>query len=152
MWNRLGDGVAGPFWYVALAHEDDIGRTVTVITDGKLQAASRRRDPQVDVATNALLGLAPTAARAELPPLRLDDVSRLAAEVGAPDWQADELPVDGEERLLWAYRSGEYVAGWVDLGAVLVGFHGLHADQLIAAHHLVPVNNRVHSYALPRAR
>jgi hypothetical protein len=150
VWNRLGDGVTGPMWYVALTHTDELGNFATVITDGKLTAgASRQHSALEDVATIALLGIGSTAGTDQDQSLRPADVRRLAEEVGAPSWRPENLTVEGQSRSFWTYRVGDHIAGCADLDTVVIGFHGLHADQLLNAH-LEPVNDTLERYALPQ--
>jgi hypothetical protein len=151
VWNRLGDGVTGPLWYVSLTHTDESGNFATVITDGRLTTGdSRQHSALEDVATIALLGILSTASTEHDQLPSSAEVRRMVEEVGRPPWRSEEFIVDEQRRSFWTYRTGDHVAGFADLDAVVVGFHGLRADQLLVSAHLEPVNDTLDTYALPQ--
>lgn len=151
VWNRLGDGVTGPLWFVALTHKDVLGNFVTVITDGKLDAgSSRQHSALADVATIALLGIVSTTGTDEDRSMSPADVWRLTEEIGTPNWQSHQLIVDGQSRSFWTYRVGDQIAGCADLDTMVIGYHGLRADRILANVQLEPVNATLQMYTLPQ--
>ncbi|WP_433006188.1 hypothetical protein [Kribbella sp. CA-294648] len=157
-WNRLGDGVTGPLWFVALGHISSSGQFAVVVTDGKLSdhapddAPSRQATALGDVAISVLLGLISTADASATPSGPLPspaEVNTLANALGEAPWVSAVLDLDGHPRPFWIYRVGEHVAGCADVGAMAVGFYGKRADLLISTAGLVPVNKMLQGYALP---
>ncbi|MFI5732797.1 hypothetical protein ACIA49_21960 [Kribbella sp. NPDC051587] len=144
VWNRLGDGITGPLWYLALAHTDSSGAGITVITDGRLDVGtSRSASALVDVARLVLLGYVSSPGST----MSLGQLAELVEISGEPPWQSENFSVDGRQQAFSTYRAGEFVAAFADAGSVVIGFHGPRADQLVSHAHLQPVNEVLNVYS-----
>jgi hypothetical protein len=146
VWNRLGDGITGPLWYVALAHADSSGETVTVVTDGRLDTGTSRQHTAVeDVVRIVLLGLASAPANG----LSLTRLETLTETAGEPPWRTEDFTINGQPHPFSTYHHGPLIAAYADLGETVVGFYGPRGDQLVSRAHLEPVNQALHTYAPP---